>query len=137
MSVDWLTKDEYLKKLKNSLTRTYDTKISFVGDHEMRSKICKCEITSLEDKWFGIHITQIFVSGKKYDVDHYFEFEPWNSTRISIRKCKYTNDGYYFLTSLNKFNTYDSWQSHFRECFHCLAKVLMNYEKKHIVFSID
>lgn len=130
-----LTKDEFIKKLKTSLLRTYDNKIAFYDSREMRSKICKCEITSLEDRWFGIHITNIFIEGKKYDVDHYFEFKLWQSyERILIRKCKYANDGDYFLDYLKSYNSYASWSEHFRECFHCLAKVLLRFDKKRIRF---
>ena len=128
-----LSKEEYMKKLKQSLSRTYDIKTSAYDGSEMRSRIVKCELTSLEKNWFGIHITKVFVKGKKYDVDFYFEFEPWGtSERCSIRKCDYIRDGDYFYSHLRCFNTYDSWYSHFRECVHCLSKVLESYAKRGI-----
>ena len=44
-----ISKQDFIKKLMQSIPRTYDTKISYFVGHEMRSKIKKCEITSLED----------------------------------------------------------------------------------------
>lgn len=128
-----ISKQDFIKKLMQSIPRTYDAKISYFVGHEMRAKIKKCEITSLEDNWFGIHITKIFVMNKIYDVDYYFEFEPWGTIeKCPIRKCNYIRDGNYSYHYLRNFNSYESWYSHFRECVHCLAKVLESYAKRGI-----
>lgn len=50
-----LSKEEYMKKLKQSLSRTYDIKTSAYDGSEMRSRIVKCELTSLEKElvWYS------------------------------------------------------------------------------------
>ena len=119
-------KEEALKKLKTKIKRNKVTVQSWTTGQEMTSRIKDLDIDVVKIDgvdYFAIDVKQIEVTHKLYNVNHHILLKPF-SVNALVKDCKWIRDGLYEYEYLTKFNSYESWQSHFRESIWCLAKAL-------------